>query len=416
VSIHTPRFAAMLICVLVLVWFIPYVYGRATRADRFQLSGEYSPLTRRFMIWEMGPKGIRFRDEDGRLLPTREAQRLMPLVFPGNVRKWGGFPITLDGRVFSFEEAEKNLRYFSSLTPREIFGRKFPVHALFESVPEGVSLELPDDVLVVGADGISFLRCADGSLNGEKSVRFTAEIKRAGAVFPLRLAASNPSIYKPFDEGLVFIDGNGGIFQLQMARGEPVCRATGLVAPRDTLALIVEEHESRGFYAALAAGAGPYLLMYGDRLLRLPSESWDPRVNTLSLRSTALYRTMIEHDLSGVAAPVRYAALDRDFRPLRRYSALLPEAVRARSELLDKGLSLLTPFVLSQFFDLRFAPNPGFAALGVVCALGLFYACCRRARRLDLAALFLVACTGLPGCIAALAFGPLGRETGTRGT
>ena len=417
--LHLPRCAAALVCILALFWFIPDIYSRATRPDKFSLGGSFSPTLKQFMIMEIGADRINFRDEQGNVYANKEAQRNLPFLYTYNMRKWGGFPLTLDGRTFTFDEVHSNNQHIN-LQPRAVLAPKLPLHILFESSPEGALLELPSDMLRLESQGFSFIRCADGTIDAEKSSTFTEAALQAGLTFPVLAAGGNPSPLKSFDEGLLLVDANNKLFQLKMVQGKPLCRDTGSIIPDEPIHVGIEESERREFFGPIVTRNAVYLAMYDGRLQALPLEEFSADRTTLSIRFGLLYHSVLKRSMNerGRVSRYEYLAVDEAYNPVHVHSEVLPEAIRTREELVDKGRSFLTPFSLHQYmpyspsvkFLLQPATDTLFACLGIATMLLIQLALCRHRKTWDIWSFLLIAVTGLPGFIAVRLFGPIGRR------
>ena len=411
---HIPRLAACLVCIIALFWFIPSIYGRAMFSGRFQLSGLYSSTLKQFMILESDANGIRYRDESGKEYTIRAAQQQMPFLYTHNVNKWGGFPLHIDGKTFTYEEAAKAVQ-FSRLTPRTMMQRPLPLHLLLESSPEGASLELPTDMLRIDRNSLSFINCATGALDVAKSERFTTALQETGAHFPILLASSNPTPLKSFDEGIFLVDARKKLFQLKIVKGSPVCRNTGITVPGVPWFLAIEEHERREFYGAVATMDAAYLILYSGKLQQIPAGDFAPYKNSLDMRFTALHHTFIKNS-PGSGSSVLYTATNTNYDLVHKHEEPLPTAVYDRALLVNQGLSLLTPLVLRQHlpttphvaFWLEI-PSKAFAALGIAVMLLTQAVLCRRQRQYNPWDFLLITVGGLPGFIAVRLFGPIQR-------
>ena len=410
------RLASAAVFVVVLAWFLPYVCGRAFKGDRFQVGGRYSPIQKEFVLWESGPESFRYMDEAGAEYPTRKAQSLLPFMFPGNVNKWGGFPLAIDGRVIGYDEAVSD-RQTVGVTPVAVNNDPPCLHVLMESEPEGARLSMPPDVLSVEPDALRFITAADGTVNEKKSAAFTKAMRGAGVAFPLRFFAGNPSPMKPFDEGAFLLDANNRMFQLKMAKGAPVCRDTGITVPGEAAYLDVGENERREFYGVVVTADSLYLNMYGGTLRKIPLPGYSPNVHTVNMVVDPLSRSIQMYDSANrLSSPTVFLAFDGEYSPLRNYSLRMPDRIVERQDTLDKGLSLLTPWRLEQFeaplwqlgFHFSPSPSPLFILLGVISALFLYLigGKLRRTPARAAEAFFLLA-TGLPGLAALALFGPL---------
>ncbi|MFV0480897.1 MAG: DUF4857 domain-containing protein [Campylobacteraceae bacterium] len=416
--LNIPRIAAFFVCVIALFWFIPNFYGKATRVDRFSLSGMFSPTLKEFIIWEIGADKMVYKNEKGEVLNTVEAQKNMPFLFSSSVSKWGGFPLTIDNQTFTYDDARKNTQAMR-LSPRYVFSEPLPIHMLLESSPKGASLEASNDVVVFKQDRLDFIYTANGTKNIEKSKQFTKSLLNAGLVFPIKFIATNPSTLKSFDEGMLFIDSKNKVYHLKMIKGEPSVRDTEVNIPDTPLYISLSENERKLYYGLIATNKDVYMYTYEDKLLRLPLDNFNPKDNSLALRFTPLYQTIIKNDLTKRDAPIEYTATDLDFNSLHVNNQTFPENILDKFSLNDKGLSILTPFVIKQYtydtvqtvFDIKLSPSLLFVFLGILFAEILYFAHIFFWKiKLDKTAPILILFSGIPGLIAILLFGPISKK------
>jgi hypothetical protein len=410
------RLAPVFLCIAALGVFLPQTWLRAAQGDYFGLRGLYSAVTEEFVIWEIGPTGLNFRSESGVPYSSpREGRMLTPFHFSYAVQQWGGFPLAVGGRIFTYEEARREQTH--TLQASGVSAPPPVLRMLLESEPETAALSLPPDVMAIDRDGLRFIRCDDGSEDAAKSEAFTRAVLEAGAVFPLAAAGNNPSTLKPFDEGMFFVDSEGALFRLKMVKGLPWCRNTGLKVPGEVLGIAVDENPRREFYGSVITEDAAFLIRYRGDLLRLPLESYQPRAMDLLMNFDPLNRTFIlSRPGERVRQPVDLLATDDEYRPVRSFRAPVPEAVTDRQILVRRGLALLMPFELERysslrsgvFLSLRPSGHFPFACLGAVLWAAVYWAVRRkRPWRENLLPCCIAALSGVAGLAALLVFGPV---------
>lgn len=414
--IRIPRLASVILCITILAWFIPSFYQKSTRPDRFFISAQYSPILQRFIMLDMGHNSARYRDENGQIYPNREARMLLPLSYPYDLGKWGEFPLELEGQTFSFDRAIGALQRIS-VSPRDVNTKTLPLYTLLESNPEGASLITPPDIFSVKPRRIEFINVADGSLNEEKSVQFTHALTQSGVIFPLKLVNSNPSPLKPFDEGAFIIDANNRIFQLKIVNGQPVSRDLGVNLADEARYMSISENQQKEIYGLIATDHNVYLIMYDNRLQPLPLDSYTANQHSIDMRMDALYRIIIKTDVTDrLNGGINLLAANKQYLPVRRLHQSMPDEIKARTAMVNKGLSLLTPFTIKQFESTQasaglyidLASDRLFMLFGMIASL-LGYALWRKARHqsINVIEMIVVFFSGLPGLIAILLFGPV---------
>jgi hypothetical protein len=385
------------------------------KADRFQISGFFSPVLKEFIMLEIGIDNMVYKDENDNVMSAFAAQKNLPFIFAGNIEKWGGFPIETDDGLITYEFAANSLRTAKAI-PSDVLAQKLPLHILYESAPLGISLEIPPDILSIKADRLVFINCANGTVNEEKSKSFTEALNSAGVIFPIQNAAVNPSILKPFDEGMFFIDSANRLFQLKITEGSPFIKDMNISINEKVLYMEVDENFKKIFYGIIVTENSIYLNMYESGLQKLPLTDYNPKTDVITGRFTPFYQTITKRDLSVVNSPMQFAAADKNFDIVRKHERYLPQSIIKKRDYIAYGLSFLAPFYLTQFsyysnevlFKIAPAPHLIFAFLGIVFAQILYFCIAfGTKRKLDPFAIFAICFTGFFGLIASLIFSPI---------
>ncbi len=415
------RLLPIFLTIVVLTWFVPKTYLRITKGERWSVTGQYSCITNDFVIWDSRPSGFVFRDRNGKEYPPVVARRLMPFVFYSDVLRHNGFPLKVHGRSFSYQDAVKN--HVFRISPSLLFAQHRPLHFLLESAPATVGFVLPESIMVLDNDKVRFIACKSGELRQEKSVAFTKEMQRAGVVFPILVSATNNNTRKKFDEGMLFVDSEGKLFQLKQIKEKPVCRFLNHKFAKPPLFISVDENIKKDYYGQIVTEDGVYLVSYDEKLIRLPLPSYDPSKTLLKVWNKPLYQTLVVKDVD-IRKPTELIVVDEAWQVTTTHSEPCPEPVISRSKWVGYGLSLLAPFRLKTHLPYQTAtilsvdPAPSLFLAIVAClffaALYLFvtrhfypgYSLTRRIRHQALEVAIIVF-FGLPGMIATLIFGPL---------
>ncbi|MDR3177362.1 MAG: DUF4857 domain-containing protein [Campylobacteraceae bacterium] len=414
--VDIPRFAIFLVSITALFWFIPNFYAKALKSDIFQLGGSFSPITKEFVIWEASPEKLTYKNEESIELDRISAQKMLPFLFHNSISKWGAFPLeSVDGESISYDEAKFGIQMLK-LSARDVLSEALPLYVLFESSPMGAFLEMPSDMLLIKSDRVVFIDCASGKENIEKSQKFTEALKSGGADFPILKAFANPSDHKPFDEGLLFIDGGNRLFQLKMIEGAPFVKQLSKTMGEKVLHISVDESDRRLFYSSVVTEESIYINTYEDGLKKLPLTDYNPKTTSISAFFTPMYHSMTYSDLSLKNPPTRFTAITKEFDIMREYQKSTPQNIVQKREYVSYVLSFLTPFRLVQFnafssevlFDIKFAPDAVFALFGIAFALMLYVAL--NFRRLRAVNLIAVCFGGIPGFITLQIFGSISKK------
>ncbi len=414
-KLHISRLATTVLCLISLLWFLPYMYQRFTRADRFLLTGQYSQKLDQFIKSEISTSGVSFKGEDEKIYTQKEARLLMPLVYISDASKWEAFPLELKGQRITEKQAWNSSQY-SGIRPSDVNAFTLPLHVLYESEPEGSSMEAPTDIMRVSKNSFDFIIMDTGKIDKQKSELFTKKALEAGVSFPLKKLATNPSPLKSFDEGAFFIDNNSTLFHLKMVRARPVFRDTGITVTEEVLYLNVEEHPQKHHYGLLLTDKAVYLNLYNGQLQEMPIGDYSPDKHYVAMRSDFLNWSLSKKDMSEAKNPTEFIATDKNFNKVRSYAASLPEDVLQRQELVSKGMYLISPFSIVQFntagggvkFILNTTQNWLISLMGIALSLVAYALVCRLGKRtFSVYDVSIVALTGLPGLISILCFGPL---------
>lgn len=345
--IYWLRLAPVFLGIFVLAWFVPQLYLRATRGDYLQQSAVYSSVKNDFIIFETGPSIFQFRDDQGNRISQRDGRMALPYMFSRDVEKWGGFPMSINGRTVTFRDAQEGVRLRA--TPREVMLPQSRILVLMESAPETASFSLPPDVMLLNDASLRFVNCADGKENTAKGTAFTAAVLAAGAQFPLQAAGSNADPYKSLDEGLFFVDARGVLFQLLMVRGKPECRNTGHLVPGKTLRVDVRENKYSDLLGTIATETGLYINRRGQAPMRLPLQ-YQPEVQNVSMWGTPLAATFNVSTLGArLAQDVLVIAADGDLKIIRNLLLSPPESVVGRQTNQQRWLSFICPLTVVQY-------------------------------------------------------------------
>lgn len=410
------RLATVVAAAAALSWFLPDLYRRATQPERVRVNAYYSAPAGQFLIRTDGFDKSTFSDEAGQPHSQEHHRHALPFLYYNDLAKHGQFPPQVGGVPVTVEAARRDMQVLQ-LNPRDWNAPRINLHTLFESAPWGSRLALPDDMFRVDPDGLTFIRAADGTVDGEKSARFTRALHDSGVRWPLKGLGGNPSALKEFDEGYLLVDAAARVFQLKMVRGQPVCRDTGLTVPGKVRAVVVDEHVRREILGVVVTDGDVHLVTYGDTLVRLPLDGFDADGSMAVLRSDPLNRTVAVADVRDrLRNPLRLVATTADYQPLRRFDLPLPQAFRDRMAVARLGASALFPFSIIQAAPedgrvlLRIEPaaNVPVAAGGCLAAAVILWLWRRRrGQRVAPVELGVTLLGGLPALVAVLLFGPL---------
>ncbi len=425
-SIRLFRLVPVFLSLVVLTWFLPKIYLRTTMGERWTVSGQYSPVLNDFIIWNYTPAGLVFRSKDGKKYPKMAARKLMPFVFYNDALKNNAFPLIFGDRSFSYQDATQN--HIFRLYPQKIFKRHPQLYFLMESEPKTAGFSLPDDVLILDKDKVRFISCATGKGKKKKSALFTQEMRQAGAKFPVLLAANNPDNYKPFDDGLFFIDSKYKLFQLKQINGAPFCRYMNYTFTETPLFINIEENTRKEYCGQVVTPENIHLIRYEKKPVRLPLPAYNAKTTSVMVWNKPVYKTLILKDID-IQQPTQLLATTPSWTTQATHKEPTPNMAVEHKKWQDAWLSILTPFRLSQHLPhkagtilcVQPAPYPLLAVISCLVA-ALFYNFLRREHPFQLrkhikrtwAETLLVVLFGFPGLTSLLLFGPLTTRLDTK--
>ncbi len=416
------RLAPVLLGIFVLSWFIPQTYLRATRAETSYVRAMYSPIDKDFISWKHSSSGFTMETTSGEELSDREGRMRLPLFFAADVEKWGGYPLIIDGELITMDA-----RRFFRLQSVGQRMNSYPVDKFFmilESKPEFSSLSMPPDVMILDNDKMRFIKMIDGTEDVEKGKLFTDALIKAGLVFPFIQAANNANPMKDIDEGMFIVDSNNKLFQLIMEEGKPIVRNTGFTIEGNVRGMTMQEDMLKRDYGFIATDDALYLNKYEGEPFKLPI---DYKAGlSIDIWSTALNRTfnVLDYTISGLS-PTMNIAMDPEYNILKEYISVIPEEDIKRAEMVNKGLSILTPFRFIQsdslFSGVKFrfvlSKYKEFILLGsflaIIIYLGFFYSRYKTTKAIvsrNLLEICLCAVFGIPAALMLIVFGPITRK------
>lgn len=326
------RLFLLLTGVLTLAYYLPAAYWLVAAKRQRSPIVFYSSVEKRFLFSRFDGEGQRYTDAGGKIYDRDDFERLLPLTNWAQLTKDGRMPKQIDGVPLSLE-AVRRAQFSVRLDPAASDTPSAKLFPLLEAESGRARLELPPDFLRLGS-GVEFLDPKSNLTLPEKSARFAAAFASADFKFPVRLAASNPTNRKPYDEGAYLIDAAGDTFRLRQVRGEPELRRVADLAAQTSSAewrtlrpklVHVQEIESRELHALLVGEDGQLRLAIGPdyRLVPVPLRAYDYRHTNLSLRGNLLHRLLVAETDTSLQALV----FDRDYRLIDRYEeALTPRA------------------------------------------------------------------------------------------
>ena len=208
---------------VVCLWQLPWLFNFLTATPEERPFILYSSAIKDFAIRKNESGKTVYVDLNGNTYSKHQYDLLLPEYFARQLAADKSLPDTLFGQPVDLKLlTDENLTL--RIKPETVFGPYIPLYQMFESQSGNVDLEMPPDVFRLDDTKMEFINKADNTLNAEKSADFTNELKKVGFEFPVVDVAGNVSEKKKYDNGYLFTDSEGCLFNVKMEQGRPVVR------------------------------------------------------------------------------------------------------------------------------------------------------------------------------------------------
>lgn len=384
------RGASLLLFTVAMCVVLPDLYWRVSMPQRTFQTLFYSSVEDQFVIMRRysdkvvgssRPAGTVYTLEDGTTLNRRDAALALPTHFADNLIKWNIFPESINGVHVSPHQAKYGSQ-FARFMPRDWNKPPHMLNIMLEANPHGAKLEMPEDIFRIrhNGKGIEFIRPDDGSIDAEKSKLFTAALTDAGFIYPVKVHGGNPTTRKDYDGGYLFIDSEGGVFQLQMINGKPHCVRGKDKVKGNPRAVTVSEHRRKEMIGFIVADTSIYAVMQNDLSLReIPVPDFDADASQFRLWADPLNKYIVSGSFDAPEAGMTGVAMTVDFEKTRSFSQPMLESDRDALERCKTIASALFPVRIVQFtpktkfvgMNVQYADKPY-----VAMASGLLFALC----------------------------------------
>ena len=309
-------------------YYLPALYHLLTARRMDSVVVYLGDESRDFLFMRSRQEGknrtVYYEDEKGRAYEFKDFEQQLPLTFIGQALKEGRMPKVIHGK----KVVPQRLRheFFSiKVQPSLMDSPAVPLYPVFEIDNGRSRLVMPEHFMRLEEGAVELVNARSNAPDREKSEAFSKGLKNAGFVFPARLAASNPNVRKPYDEGIFLVDSLNKVFRLRMRKGEPEILKISSIAgnPETWDALVpcymqVNETESGEVHVLIVDRKGKLYLAIGDdwRLLEMPLQSYAPAESRFSIRGNLVHRLLVAETGKCLEA----VAMDRDYHFLKRYS------------------------------------------------------------------------------------------------
>lgn len=329
--------------VLILSWFLPWIYGLIFPVGVTDPFVAYSPVTDSFIVSEAGGGDIYAVDATGNpageTLTKEDRDSLLPHIYYTQLMAHDRMPDSVSGKEVSVPIFKQSQWVFSS-TPRDINRVAPGVNLMMESMPARIDLEDPEMVFRFKDGEVEFIDIATNRVNADRSRRFTEIFSDRGFCYPVKTLSANITTRKPYDEGYLMADNDGGIFHVKMQAGRPYMMK--VPKPDSVMAehlFILENVDRRQLGLVSDTAHNLYVLeREGYRLIPLQVGKVDPGRDRVSIVKN-LFNWVVKISGSGGSC---WVALDSDsYEPLGVYAVDYPESM------IERVAGYIFPFELS---------------------------------------------------------------------
>ena len=220
------RILLILLAIFIMAYYLPSFYQKSVEKRPYKTMIYFSEVTHDFIIAKESGDTLNrqaemhYYDAKGNEIPEKEYMKLLPFNNTRKLKLMGEMPDSLNG-------IELNNKILKSVRRSILIAEPFyslALNPLFESQPERIGVQLPDDVFRINKHGIEFLNCESNRIEQEKSKKFNQPLIEKGFSFPAKGIYGIPSTIKLKDDGYFIVDNSNRLFHLKMIKGEPFCK------------------------------------------------------------------------------------------------------------------------------------------------------------------------------------------------
>ncbi len=322
------------VAIIVLSWFLPWLYRLMLPDVKSEPFVAYSPVANAWVETVTGDdksQVITLVDPQGKRLDSTltkdDRDSLIPQMYYRNLMARKRMPDTIAGIETSMHNL-KNGELILTSTPHDINKVQPEVFMIMESRPERSDFEDPEEVWRWTDDGMEFIRIADGSINTDRSRRFSTELNKMGFQQPLHDFSANITSRKQRDDGYLLVDANGQVFNLKQFGGRPMVMKINLPdSIKADKVWILEAMDPRHLGLMTDTEGNPYFIESDLSVERLDIGKIDPHADRLTVMGNVWNIVFRMTDAEGS----RWRAIDATtLEPLGTYDYTYPESTLSK--------------------------------------------------------------------------------------
>lgn len=331
--------------VIVLSWFLPWLYSIILPAGASDPFVAYSPINDKLIVSELGNDDTHIYsvDAEGKsdnVAYTKEQRdSLLPQIYYTQLMARNELPDTIDGIELSVPAFKHNQWVFSSI-PRDINKVLPRVYLIMESMPVRIDLEDPKQVFRFNGNNVEFIDIATNTIDEGRSKRFSEIFNERRFKFPMKHFSANITSRKPYDEGYLMTDADGGLYHMKMRAGRPYMVKIPLPAGvKAEYVFIMENPDNTHLGLFTDSEHNLYMIeREGYNVKSLQVGKFDARKEKISIMKNLFNWVVRISDSNGT----RWTALSAsDYSPLATYSRNYPVSS------VEKVERFIFPFELS---------------------------------------------------------------------
>ena len=271
------KYTTIFIAILLAGFFLPKLYKDFFSTKPNSPYIKYSHVDEKFYKQEYSygkDYKLSYLNLDNKKMSKEEYAKLFPFEFFSHLIKIDAFPKKFEYIKNDPKILKKNSQ-FSWVSSKKVNSKAIPLYTLMEARPSYGSLEKPKDLYRLSKEGLEFIDLNTNSIKKEKSKLFTQALKQKEVLFPIKMAFSNSSTKKPFDDGTFLLDSKNELYHLIMLDKKPIVKRTKIIND-DIKYINVQENTRLEFRAVMVTSNKVYLISHKNyKLISMPYDNYD---------------------------------------------------------------------------------------------------------------------------------------------
>ena len=311
--IKISRIQLILLVILITSVYLPYFYWMSFNERIRAPYVQYSPIVEKFIIMDYEKE--KFYDTDGNEYSREETDELLPLTNYRLLATKGLLPDSIQGIKINIEDIRLNSINFR-IRPIDINVPQIPLYPLFESQPERLQLEMPDEFFRI-THRMEFINCETNEISEQLTESFTELLVSKKFEFPAKNCFGNPTTRKAYDEGYLVIDNKDDLYHIKKIKGKPFCEKVNIPENIKIKTIFLREFSLKEFYAfVVTEDSNLYLILFDYyKFLEVPLNNYNPDEDILRFQGNLFYRLITVYKENQINVYVT----DRNYKLIDEY-------------------------------------------------------------------------------------------------